>query len=141
MKILLAADGSEFTRKAAKHLARHVAWFEKPPEVVVFHVRPSIPYPGAAATAGRKAVEKYEREEAEKALKVARKELDKGGVAHEAKWTTGDVAAEVARFVKKNRVELVVMGSHGHGAFLNLALGSTAAKLIATLAVPVMVVR
>lgn len=141
MKILLAADGSEFTRKAAKHLARHIAWFSKPPEVVIFHVRPTIPYPGAAAAAGRKAVEKYEREEAEKALKVARKELDKAGIAYAAKWTTGDVAAEVGRYVKKNGVELVVLGSHGHGALLTLAIGSVAQKLIATLKVPVMVVR
>lgn len=141
MKILLAADGSEYTKRAARHLAKHLAWFSTPPEVVVLYVHPLLPYPGAAAAAGRKAVEKYEREESEKCLKVARRELDKAGVAYAAKWVCGDVATEVGRFVKKNGVDMVVMGSHGHGAFLNLALGSTAAKLIATLTVPVMVVR
>ena len=38
MKILLAADGSDFTRRAARYLAEHVAWFAKPPEVHILHV-------------------------------------------------------------------------------------------------------
>lgn len=141
MKILLAADGSEYTRKAAKHLVKHLSWFSQPPEVVVLYVHPALPYPGAARAAGRKAVAKYERETSEQALQVARKQLDKGGVAYEAKWVCGDVAREIAAFVKKEKVDLVVMGSHGSGAFMNLALGSVASKLISTLTVPVMVVR
>jgi hypothetical protein len=53
----------------------------------------------------------------------------------------GDVAAELARYVKKNAIDLVVMSSHGHGTLANLALGSVATKCIATLEVPIMIVR
>jgi len=52
----------------------------------------------------------------------------------------GAVAEEVARFVRKNGIDLVVCGSHGHGAFANLAMGSVATRLIATVPAPVMVV-
>jgi len=82
MKILLAADNSEFTARAARHLVQHLSWFAQPPEVLVLHVHPPIPYPGAAAAAGKAAVETYLREDSEKALAVATRELDKAKVAY-----------------------------------------------------------
>jgi hypothetical protein len=50
-------------------------------------------------------------------------------------------SAELAIYVKKYGIGLVVMGSHGQSALANLALGSVATKCIATLDVPIMIVR
>ena len=141
MKILLAADGSPYTRIAARHLASHLRWLAKPPEVHVVHVRPPIPYPGAAAAVGGAALEKYEREESLVALRVAEKELKAANVDHESSWSVGDVATELDRYVREHGIDLVVMGSHGHGALASLALGSVAMKCIATLEVPIVIVR
>jgi len=141
MKILLAADNSEFTRRAARHLVTHLSWFAEPPEVFVLHVHPSIPYPGAAARAGKAAIDEYLKEDSEAALKVATKELDKAKVRYNAYWTTGNVARQIAASVKKHGVDLVVMGSHGEGALSNLVLGSVATKVIATVKAPVLIVR
>ncbi|HSN20541.1 MAG TPA: universal stress protein [Usitatibacter sp.] len=141
MKILLAADNSAFTRRAARHLVTHLSWFAQPPEVLVLHVHPPIPYPGAAAKAGREAIDQYLREDSEAALRVATKELDKAKVAYEATWVTGNVAEQIAAAVKKKKVDLVVMGSHGEGALSNLVLGSVATKVIATVKAPVLIVR
>ena len=141
MKILLAADGSPFTQIAARHLVNHLQWFAKRPEVHVVHVRPPIPYPGAAAAVGRAAIDKYEREESQAALAVAERELMAAGIPYKSSWCLGDVATELDSYVKKNGIDLVVMGSHGQGALANLALGSVATKCIATLEVPIMIVR
>jgi nucleotide-binding universal stress UspA family protein len=141
MKILLAADGSEYTRKAARALIKHVAAYREAPEIRVHHVIPPIPYPGAASVVGKKAIDDYHRESAETALKVATKEFARARLAYTAAWSVGEVAAEIAAAVKKNRVDLVVVGSRGHGALAGLALGSVALKLLATLAVPVLIVR
>lgn len=141
MKILLAADGSEYTRKAARHVAEHIGSLAKRPEILLLHVRPPLPYPGAAAYVGKKAIERYEREESEKALRVAEKVLAKAGIAFRAAWVVGDVAGEIASYVKKKDIDLVVMGSHGHGALAGLALGSVTAKVLATTKVPVLIVR
>jgi nucleotide-binding universal stress UspA family protein len=141
MKILLAADNSAFTRRAARHLVTHLSWFAQAPEVFVLHVHPPIPYPGAAARAGKAAVEKYLKEDSEAALKVATRELDKAKVRYTAYWTTGNVAEQIAASVKKHAVDLVVMGSHGEGALSNLVLGSVATKVIATIKTPVLIVR
>ena len=139
MKILLAADGSDYTRKAAAYLASHVSLLKDKPQVFIHTVHAPIPYPGVIATVGKKTVEAYQREEAEKALEVARKELK--GVASKTSYSVGEVAREIETFVEKNDIDLVVIGSHGHGALANAALGSVATKLIAALSVPILVVR
>lgn len=141
LKVLLAADGSRFTQIAARHLVSHVRWFAKPPAVHVLHVHPPLPYPSAARVVGKASVEKYQREESVAALAVAEKELAAGGVAYASSWAVGEVATEIAKHVKEHGIDLVIMGSHGHGALANLALGSVATKCIATLDVPVMIVR
>ena len=141
MKILLAADGSRFTQMATRHLVNHVQWFAKPPEVHVLYVHPPLPYPAAAAAVGKAAVEKYQRDDSAAALAVAEKELAAGGISYKSSWAAGDVAQEIAKHVKEHGIDLVIMGSHGHGVLANLALGSVATKCIATLDVPVMIVR
>lgn len=141
MKILLAADGSEFTRRAARHLARHIGWFAQPPEVHVLHVHPPVPYPGAAARAGKSAIADYLRTDSEAALAVAEKELRKAGIAFEASWCMGDVAREIGAFAKKHAIELIVMGSRGEGALSNLVLGSVTTKVLATVKTPLLIVR
>jgi len=141
MKILLAADGSPFTRIAAHHLVNHIEWFAKAPEIHIVYVHPPMPYPSAAAKAGKAAVAKYHREESEGALAVAEKVLIRAGVAYTSSWRVGDVTERLAKFVKDHDIDLVVMGSHGHGALANLALGSVATKCIARLEVPIMIVR
>jgi hypothetical protein len=40
MKILLAADGSTYTRNAALYLVKFVRFFAQPPEIHVVHVHP-----------------------------------------------------------------------------------------------------
>ncbi|HXS54083.1 MAG TPA: universal stress protein [Usitatibacter sp.] len=141
MKILLAADNSEFTRRAARHLVTHLSWFAEPPEVLVLHVHPPIPYAGAAAAVGKRALDQYLEEDSEAALAMATKELDKAKVRYTASWVTGKVAEEIAAAVTKNKVDLVVMGSHGEGALSNLVLGSVATKVIASIKTPVLIVR
>jgi nucleotide-binding universal stress UspA family protein len=141
MKILLAADGSPYTEAAARHLVAHVGWFAKAPEIHVVHVQAPIPYPRAEAIVGKSAVHGYQKEESEAALAVAEGVFAKAGIAYRSSWSVGEVATELSAYVKTHGIELVVMGTHGKGALANLALGSVATRCIATLDVPVMVVR
>jgi len=141
MKILLAADGSEFTRKAARVLIKHATAYRETPEIRVFHVVAPLPYPGVTRVVGKKVVDDYHREVAEEALAVATEELARAGLEFTTSWSVGNVADEIRACVKKQRIDLVVAGSRGHGALAGLALGSVATKLLATLDVPVLVVR
>src|SRR4030095_6324867 len=100
MKILLAADGSPYTQSAAKHLVEHLGWFAQRPEVHILHVRPPIPYAGAAAAVGKAALEKYESDESRAALDVAEKVLAAAGIPYKSSWSVGDVAPELGSYVR-----------------------------------------
>ena len=141
MKILLAADGSEHSRKAAKQLVKYTRFLAEAPEIHLLHVHAPLPYKRAMAVVGKAAVEKYQREESEEALKVSEKELKKADLAYEAHWMSGDVATAIKQFVDRHDIDLVVMGSRGHTALEGLALGSAVTKVLASLETPVLVVR
>ena len=141
MKILLAADGSEHSRKAAKQLVKYAKFLAEAPEIHLLHVHASIPYKRAAAIVGKAAIEKYQREESEAALKVPEKELHKAKIAYSAHWMAGDVAQAIKEVGKRHHIDLVVMGSRGRGALEGLALGSVSMKVIATLDTPILIVR
>ena len=140
MKILIAVDGSPYTQAAARYVVRQRESFASPLEIHLLHVQPPIPYPGAAAVAGKAAVEGYQREESLAALAPAEKELAKAGVAFTSAWRVGDVVQTVEKYAREQDVDLVISGSHGHGALVNLAMGSVSTKLVATLSVPLLVI-
>jgi len=141
MRILLAADGSEYTRKAAEFIASQPGWLREAPHMYVHTVHPHVPLPGAAAAVGKQHVEEYYRKDCEETLAVACKPLQAAGIKYEASYSVGEVAPEIRDFVTRNKIDLVIIGSHGHSALANVALGSVATKLIALLKIPILVVR
>ena len=140
MRILVAVDGSTHSRNAARFLAHHVAAYATPPEVHLLHVHPPIPYPGAAAAAGPQALHAYQKDESESALREAEAELAKARIPYTSTWEVGEAVARIAAYVKSNRIDLVVMGSHGRGVVANMVMGSVASRCIAALPVPILVV-
>jgi nucleotide-binding universal stress UspA family protein len=141
IRILIAADGSPYTRHAARHVIDHLDWYAVTPDIHLLHVEPPLPYPGAQAAVGKAAVLAYQRDESEAALAVAEAELDRAGVRYRSAWRVGDIVAELGAYVAANRIELMVMGSRGKGAIASLALGSVTQKCLALLDVPVLVLR
>ena len=141
MKILLAADGSDYTRKAARQLAKYTKFLAEAPDIHLLHVHAPLPYKRAVAVVGKAAVEKYQREESEKALAVAEKELRKARIAYTAAWMAGDVATAIGEYVARHGIDMIVMGSHGHTGLKNLVMGSVTTKVLASVKVPVLVVR
>ena len=143
MKILLAADGSSYTTKAAEFLTSHFDWFKDSPELHVVHAKLPIPIPEgrAAAVVGRDAVDNYYREEAGAALAPAESLLKQKGVQYKAGYVIGDIAQQLNGYAKENQIDLIVMGTHGHGALKNLVMGSVATKVLAIASVPVLLIK
>ena len=53
----------------------------------------------------------------------------------------GHPGDEIAKAAEKGKFDMVVMGSHGHGTFKNLIMGSVATKVLANCKVPVLLIR
>jgi nucleotide-binding universal stress UspA family protein len=68
----------------------------------------------------------------------AQKRLDHFEIeAAERVVTVGDPAFEIIQYAAKNKVDLIMMPTHGYGPFRGLLLGSTAAKVLHDAACPV----
>jgi nucleotide-binding universal stress UspA family protein len=137
MKILIAADGSPYTRAAARYVAEHSGMLREAPEVRLIHVHAALPI---TRSIGKKVIEDYYREESQVALSVAGDVLEKAGVKFSSTWVTGDAAERIAHYAKTEGMDLIVTGTRGHGALAGIALGSVTNKLIALTKVPVLVI-
>jgi nucleotide-binding universal stress UspA family protein len=145
MKILLAVDGSEYTVRAVTYLSSHLDWFRGEPELHLLHVRQPIPAGLAVEQArrilGEEGAIDYYKEESAAALAPAEKILRSEGIPFHSHYKVGDITKEIHAFALKKRIDLIAMGSHGHGALANVVLGSIATKVLAASTVPVLIVR
>lgn len=140
MKILVAADGSTYTKRMLAYLAAHDEWMGSAHQYTVVTVVPAVP-PRAAAVLDRDLLDSYYNEEADKVLKPIRAFFEKQGMAASFVHEVGHAAELIAKHANEDGFDLLVMGSHGHGTLGNLVLGSVATKVLAHSKVPVLMVR
>lgn len=140
MKILLAVDGSPYTKKMLAYLTTHDDLFTKNNDYTVFTVQPVLP-PRARAAVGKDIVDNYYASEAEKVLAPVSKFLLRHGIDAKSSWKTGHAGTMIAKLAESGKFDLLVMGSHGHGALVNLVMGSVATQVLAHCRVPILLVR
>ncbi len=145
MNILLAVDGSAFSCKAVSYIASHLQSFRGEQRLHLLHVKLPIP-PGLAVEQARRmlgdeSVTGYYREAAEAALLPAETILREKGIPFQSRYEVGEIAQAIKAYAEKNDIDLIVMGSHGHGALANVLLGSAATRTLAVTTLPVLIVR
>ena len=140
MNILLAIDGSKYTKRMLAYVAAHDEWLGDRHRYTVLTVVPFM-HPRAAAVTARETIARYYLDEQESVLKPVRAFFAKQGLAAEFVGETGDAAEQIAAHVRKGKHGLIVMGSHGRSNLANLVMGSVATKVLATTKTPVLLVR
>jgi nucleotide-binding universal stress UspA family protein len=140
MKILLAVDGSVYTKRMLGFLTANDDWLGRDHETTVLTVVTPVP-PGAAAMVEKATLADYYAEEAEKVLKPVRRHLARRKFAVDCQYKVGPAADTIASFAARGRFHLVVMGSRGRGALASLVLGSVATRVLAECSVPVLLIR
>jgi len=140
MKILLAVDGSAFTKKMLAYLTTHLEVFNASNEFTLFTVQMPLP-PRARAAVGAEVANSYYAEEAEKVTAPVVKFLKRHGIEPKVVHKTGSPGEQIAKQANAGDYDLVMMGSHGHSALGNLVMGSVATQVLAHCGVPVLLVR
>ena len=129
MKVLVAIDGSDYSRMAIEFVASRRTLIKFRPDVEVLHVQTPLPA-NPARVVGTKVVHSYYADEAEKVLKPARLRLHKAGFSPAVRYVVGRPAIEISKSADKNNADLLVLGSHGHSALAGMLLGSVTNEVL-----------
>ena len=140
MKILVAVDGSPFTKRMLAYLTAHDEWLGGQHAYTVLHTVPAVP-PRAASVLDKTLLKSYYEEEGEKVFKPIRSFFKKQGVQAEFVAKVGAAADTIAAVATKGEYDLLIMGSHGHNTLGNLVMGSVATRVMAHCKTPVLLVR
>ena len=142
-KILISTDGSACSAEAIEfgvELAseHEAAWpssmSPRPPTSVAFNggfgmagVMPTVPHELSA----------YDRASLEDAEQIA----EQHGVLASCKLLVGDPVDEIVAYADLEDVDLIVIGSRGHGALASALLGSVSRRVLSESRRPVAIVR
>ena len=140
MKILLPVDGSPFTAKMLAYMGAHDEMFGKADEFVLVHVRSPVP-PRVRRAVGKELVDKLHADETQAATKGVMAYFKQKGWSARLVTREGIPGDEIAAVAGSGKFDLVVMGSHGHGAIGALLMGSTAQRVLAHCSTPVLLIR
>lgn len=140
MKILVAADGSKFTKKALAFLMTHETLAGAEDELVVVNVQAPMP-PRVKAMAGAGAVAAWHRDEANRVLAPIERFLQRHDVQFKTHWSIGSPGLEIVKAAKKEKAHMIVMGTHGHGILGRALMGSVAQAVVTDAEIPVLLVK
>jgi nucleotide-binding universal stress UspA family protein len=140
MKIVLAADGSKYTKKALAFLVTHESMAGPADELFVLNVQGVMPA-RVKRMLGAAEVLAYQREEAAKVLDPIKKFLDRHALKYRSGWVTGNAAEEIVLATRREGAHMLVMGTHGHGLLGRALMGSIAQRVIADCDIPVLLVK
>jgi len=140
MKMLLAADGSKYTKKALAFLATHERLAGPDDELVVLHVQSPVP-PRVKTMLGAGIVNDYHRDESQQVLEPIERFLKRHSIPFRTTWVVGSPSQEILRAAKKEKAHMIVMGTHGHGLISRALMGSVAQRVVADADIPVLLVK
>lgn len=140
MKILLAVDGSAYTKKMLAYLTTHSELVGTNNDFTALTVQAPLP-PRARAAVGADIANAYHEEESVKVTAPVAKFLQRHGIDAKLLHKVGAAGEIISKTANSGKFDLLIMGSHGHGALGSLVLGSVATKVLAHCKVPVLIVR
>jgi nucleotide-binding universal stress UspA family protein len=140
MKILVPVDGSSYSRAAIEFIASRATLIGASPDVQLLNVQLEVPV-RAARLIGKEAVTAYYDDESRKALKGALSLLKRAGLQAGAGYAVGHPAEAIARRAEEAGVDLIAMGSHGHGALASLLFGSVTLGVLGRTRRPLLLLR
>ena len=145
MKILLAVDGSRYSKKAVAFLVANrerMLGAERGEDntLTLLNIQHQLPA-RARSVVGAEIVNTYYEEEANKVLKPICKLLDSHSIQYTADWRVGLPDAEIVKAAKRSKAHMIVMGTHGHGVLGRMLMGSVAQRVITESTVPVLLIK
>ena len=141
MKILLPVDGSKSSLNAAKYVGKLAKDLRSKCAVTLISVHDDAGLGHVKQFVANSVIDDYLRELSEKELKGAQKALDAAGVKHSMVIKRGNIANEIIALAKKEKFNLIVMGSKGRSGIFDTMMGSVAQRVSNTAKQAVLLIK
>lgn len=142
-KILVPLDGSKLAECSLGHLKSTISGNNNP-EIVLLRVMETVSSNDIAAWAQAgytlADIEKRNRSQVQEYLSNAVERLAKEGISANSEITYGRPAEAILDFAEKNKVDLIIISSHGRTGISRWALGSVADRVVHHSSIPVLVI-
>ncbi|MEQ1806804.1 MAG: universal stress protein [Burkholderiaceae bacterium] len=139
MKVLLAVDGSAYTKRMLGWVAAHDEFFDPLTEYTVLTALAELPHHTGFFELGD--LKGYYAARAEEVLQPVRAFIAQKKWRASFESRIGPAAEVIAAEASVGEFDLIVLGSHGRSALSNLALGSVATGVLARCKTPVLLIR
>jgi nucleotide-binding universal stress UspA family protein len=140
MKILLPVDGSDCTKRMMAYLAAHDELFGPRHDYVMLLAIQNLPV-NVASLLDPAAIEEYCKVEVRHVFEPLKAFAAQNGWPMRFETLRGDAGTVIACYAEQEKVDLIVMGSHGRTALANVVAGSVATSVLARCKTPVLLIR
>lgn len=141
MKLLVPIDGSDTSLRAVDAAIAKVAAYRPPVEIHLLNVQNAL-RKDVSQFVDREEIRRYHQEEGAKALANARARLDAQAIEYATHvFVADDPASVIVQFVREQKVDEVIMGSHGRSELAQILMGSVAREVLRGAGVPVTLVN
>jgi nucleotide-binding universal stress UspA family protein len=143
MRILIGVDQSPHSERAVRFVTR-MRWPAGSRVIVASVMTPPLSPPVAGVDAGVSLMVEVSAEqvvEAKARVAQAEDQLRAAGIATESRLPTGDPREALLRLVEDERIDLLVLGSHGRTGLAKLLLGSVSSHVVTHAHCSVLVVK
>jgi nucleotide-binding universal stress UspA family protein len=140
MKILLPVDGSEYSNRMIAYVAAQTGLFRDEHHYILFTVVPTIPLRSIDKQKYAD-LDEYCLGQANTVLGPLRSFSNQARGKVTEFYVYGDQSEEVVKYANYEKVDLIVMGSHGYSAVKNFILGSVTNGVIEGCSIPVLLIR
>jgi nucleotide-binding universal stress UspA family protein len=141
MHIAIAIDGSDHALRALDRAIAMAKDLKTSPQLSLVNVHLNALISPVARGIDQKLVEAYMDEIAEKELATAKARVAEAGLSAGVVKAHGEIVPELLKFIRDQKVDLMVVGGKGRGSLVDLLLGSVAGRLAETSPVPVLIVK
>ena len=138
-KILIATDGSEYTKNAVDYgidLAKNTE-----AKLYTIYVIDTAAFASIPMDAAWESMYELLKQEGDEATKYVAEKAEAEGLSIDRLTIEGHPAEEIIKFAEKNSINLIVMGTLGKSGLDRFLLGSVAEKVVRNSKIPVLVVR
>jgi len=147
LRVGIAVDGSRYGEAAVRWALAHRDLFGTQPSFELLHVVREMPFQLKTLLANladmsfsHERVRALRRQDFERAVQSSLRLFGAAGQPVEAVELVGDAGEELARYARRH-LDVLVMGSHGHGLFKAAVLGSVATRVAAKCHTPLLLIR